>query len=445
MKNIISSIIILLVGLLSLQSCLKEEENIFDKSSAERLMEAQAEYDKLLSSAENGWAMDYYAGFGEDRIGGYQIICKFEEGKAIMAGAFTMGDYKNLGEKIESSYSINRMQGPCLSFGTYNKVLHPFADPGSISDPYGYGGDFEFMILKASKEEFILKGIKQKQIIVMRPMKAEKDWDQYCAEVVELEEILSNYTRFSINKSGQHVGYTTMWTGDYEIHDTDRPDIKISKYTVTNEGINLYDSLNISNNVLKRLVWDKENSKFVDLDKGTDVELIPTFIQFQQLLGKYLVTTDNIEEPVEVEFRDKGDGKTIRVSSDFLRAFDENLDYEFDIEVGENNQLGIKTQTLEVDPKTGYATKLAVATRLNFIIANSSGYHATYPYSGSWYRYSPDKPELRFLPTTYVTLIFPTYVIGIRVVEFKNQTTVSSGDVIKNKTVTISNPIFVKQ
>lgn len=430
---------------MSLQSCLKEEENIFGKSSAERLMEAQAEYEELLSSAENGWVMDYYAGFGEDRIGGYQVICKFEKGKATMAGAFTMGNYKKIGEKIESSYSINRMQGPCLTFGTYNTILHPFADPGNVTDPYGYGGDFEFIVIKASKEEFVLKGIKQKQIVVMRPMKAEKDWDQYCAEVVELEKTLSNYTRFSINKSGQHVGYTTMWTGDNEMHDTDRSDIKISKYTVTNEGINLYDSLNINNNVLKRLVWDKENSKFVDLDKGTNIELIPTFIQFQQLLGKYLVTTDNIEEPVEVEFRDKGDGKTIRVSSDFLRAFDENLDYEFDIEVGENNQLGIKTQTLELDPKTGYATKLAVATRLNFIIGNSSGYHATYPYSGSWYRYSPDKPELRFLPTTYVTLIFPTYVVGIRVVEFKNQTTVSNGDVIKNKTVTISNPIFVKQ
>lgn len=444
MKKIIFNIT-LIVSLLLLQSCLKEEENIFGKSSAERLIEMQLEYEKLLSSPENGWVMDYYAGFEDGRLGGYQIMCKFNEGRATMAGAFTMGKYEKVGEVIESSYTISRMQGPCLSFNTYNTVLHPFADPGSISDPYGYGGDFEFVIMKATKEEIIMQGIKQKQVIVMRPMEVNKDWNEYCAEVVELKETLANYTRFSVEKAGQHEGFMTLWAGDNEIHDTDRPDIQISKYAVTNVGINLYDSLCVNNNTIKRLVWDKTNSKFVDMDKSTNVELVPTFIQYKQLIGKYMVTTDNFEDPVEVEFKEKGDGKTIRVSSDFLRKFDEDLDYEFDIEVYENNALGIKTQILDKDPETGYVTKLAVATRTNILWTASAGYNATRPYSGSWYRYSQEKPELRFLQTSFTGLFFPTYIVGIRVVVFKNETSLSSSDVISNKTVVISNPIFVKQ
>lgn len=435
----LNSCILLFLSLFFLQSCLKEEADIFGESSAERLLAAQIEYEELLNSAENGWVMDYFAGGSESMLGGFQILCRFEKGKVTMAGAFTMGDYKTMGEQIESSYTINRMQGPTLSFATYNTVLHPYADPGtSILNPIGYEGDFEFVIMKATKDEIVMRGIKEKHSIVMRPMEVGKDWNEYCEEVKQMEEKLLDYSRFAVNKAGQQIGYLTIWPGDKEMHDTDQEDIVVSKYTVSNRGINLYDSLSVSDNTLKQFVWDDTKARFTDINPDSQLDLSPVQISYEQLLGTYKVTADNFDEPITVTFTAEEYGKTIRVSKEFLG------DYEFILEVYDNNKLGIKTQMLEKDEVTGHYIKLAVATKTNIIFGTTTAYNTSYPYSGSWYRFTADKPEIRFLPTSYVTLIFPTHVVGVRVVEFDKNST-ANNDIVKYHTLIISNPVFVKQ
>lgn len=443
MKNIFA--LIFIFSLLCLQSCLKEEEDIFGQSSAERLIEAQKEYEKILASAENGWTMDYYTGLEGNRIGGYQIICKFEGGKATMAGAFTLKDYKTVGEKIESSYTINRMQGPCLSFNTYNTVLHQFADPNGVSDPYGFAGDFEFVIVKATKEEIILRGVKYKHTIVMRPMEPAKDWDEYCQEVVKLKEEISQYTRFEVNKSGQTAGYVTIWGTDSQMHDTDREDIYVENYTVDNKGIRLYSPLTIGGNTINELTWDKDNAKFIDSNQNTGVELAPISIKFEQLLGTYEVTGHNFDEPIEVTLTDAGDGKNIRVSSNFLRTINEDLDYEFTIEVYDNNRLGIKTQSLGKKPGSNTFYTLAVCVSTNLILGTTNGYNASYPYSGSWYRFSAEKPELRFLSSTFTSLIFTSTILGVRVLETRKENSVASGDIVGTRSAVINSPIFTKK
>lgn len=444
MRNLICNIIII-VAILSFQSCLKEEKDIFGESSAQRLIDAEKKYKELLRSAENGWIMDYYAGTDEDIMGGYQILCKFGDNKATLAGAFTMGDYKTVGQIQESSYRLLQMQGPCLSFSTYNPVLHPFADPGSVSDPYGYAGDFEFVITKATKDKIEMRGIKHDLHIVMRPMAEDKSWEKYCSDVVELENILSTFNRFEVKRAGQHAGYLTMWPGDSEMHDTERNDIQITNYAPNDEGIILYDSLTIGGNIIKRLNWNKEESKFVGYEENSDLELVPLFLNSEKLEGDYLASSDLISTPYPVKLTDKGDGKTLRVSKEFLKAYNEDLDYEFDIEVYENNQLGIKNQVLHTDPNTKHTTRLTVVTKTNILFGTSVGYNTVHPYSGSWYRSTPEKPELRFLPTVVKSLFLPLNVVGIRIITYSNQSSTGSTNVVAFKTVIITNPILTKQ
>lgn len=448
MKKIILNIVLIL-GIISLHSCFKEDNEIFDDSSANRLMEAQREYDKLLSAPENGWVMDYYAGLEGGRLGGYQVLCKFDNGQVTIAGAYTVGDYKTIGEKIQSSYTLNRIQGPTLSFATYNKALHPYADPGSMTDPYGYGGDFEFMIMKASKDEFILRGIKQRQVVVMRPMEVGKDWDEYCQDVVKLQEIFPDFTRFSVEKSGQHTGYVTLWAGDNEMHDTDREDIQITKYAVTDRGINLYDSLTVGGNVLKRLIWDKANNKFVDMNATSNVELKPVYIGIDDLAGTYTADADNFENPVTVTLTatDKG---TLRVSKEFFQALNPNINYEFEIEVYGKNKFGIKTQKLDEHPLPGgvkvNVTKLAVTTQTSVLFGSSTQYNTVRAYDGSWYRGTTEKPEIRFLQSSYMSIFFPVYIVGVRLLKFDRDTSMGSRDIVDTyKMTTISNIVLTKQ
>ena len=53
---------IILLGLfpLVLSSCLKEEEDYFDKSASARIEEAVKNAISVLEGAENGWAVKYY-------------------------------------------------------------------------------------------------------------------------------------------------------------------------------------------------------------------------------------------------------------------------------------------------------------------------------------------------------------------------------------------------
>ena len=59
MKKILS-ISLILAAALAFTSCVKEEEDIFDKSAAERLNEASDLYSKRLMASPNGWAMQLY-------------------------------------------------------------------------------------------------------------------------------------------------------------------------------------------------------------------------------------------------------------------------------------------------------------------------------------------------------------------------------------------------
>ena len=58
--NKILSYTVLMAATLSLGSCVSEEDDIFDKTAAERLNEASALYSSRLEASPYGWAMQLY-------------------------------------------------------------------------------------------------------------------------------------------------------------------------------------------------------------------------------------------------------------------------------------------------------------------------------------------------------------------------------------------------
>ena len=82
MKKIFFYIMFAVAGL-SLQSCLHDDDEIFDKSAAERINEAVANAKEVLTSSQEGWVMHYYAG-REYAYGGLNLAMKFTDGKVQM-------------------------------------------------------------------------------------------------------------------------------------------------------------------------------------------------------------------------------------------------------------------------------------------------------------------------------------------------------------------------
>ena len=114
---------------LGLQSCLFQEEDYFDDSSANRATADVKRCSELLEAAPNGWVMEYYVG-KDYSLGGITLLCKFDGQRVTMASQIAGAD-----ETVSSLYSVKSEQATMLSFDTYNYLVHYFGQPqGSMAD-----------------------------------------------------------------------------------------------------------------------------------------------------------------------------------------------------------------------------------------------------------------------------------------------------------------------
>lgn len=111
---------------LGLQSCLFQEEDYFDDSSANRATADVKRCSELLEAAPNGWVMEYYVG-KDYSLGGITLLCKFDGQRVTMASQIAGAD-----ETVSSLYSVKSEQATMLSFDTYNYLVHYFGQPQEV-------------------------------------------------------------------------------------------------------------------------------------------------------------------------------------------------------------------------------------------------------------------------------------------------------------------------
>ena len=182
-KNIMIYLLMALVCF-GLQSCLFQEEDYFDDSSANRATEEVKQYSELLESASNGWRMEYY--IGQDyALGGITLLCKFDGQRVTMASQGYEGD-----ETISSLYKVVSEEATMLTFDTYNAFIHAYAKPqGGGSNPNAnLQGDYEFIIKEASAEKIVMQGKKYGNTIVMYALPDDLNWEAYINSVNDVEE-----------------------------------------------------------------------------------------------------------------------------------------------------------------------------------------------------------------------------------------------------------------
>lgn len=196
MKKILS-ISLILAAALAFTSCVKEEEDIFDKSAAERLNEASDVYSKRLMASPNGWAIQLYP-TNEDEWpygNGYLVLCRFNKDYSVdvsMNNIFTDGTYWS----ETSLWEVLTDNGPVLSFNSHNKCIHTFSDPYDIwftgtdnnannESGTGVGGDYEFIIVEAPEDAsyMMLKGKKRGTYNLLTPVEEGVDFEDYLTDV----------------------------------------------------------------------------------------------------------------------------------------------------------------------------------------------------------------------------------------------------------------------
>lgn len=162
MKNSKLVCLLLMAMPMLMLSCLKDQDDTFDESAAARMTNYLKSVADVLTSADNGWVMNYYP----DRTqayGGYAYTMKFD-GQNVEV----MTQLDNGTDRYTSTYKLTNDDGPILSFDTYNEAIHFFARP-TASRYEGYDGDFEFIVMGISDDRrtITLKGKRTGNTIMM--------------------------------------------------------------------------------------------------------------------------------------------------------------------------------------------------------------------------------------------------------------------------------------
>ena len=211
MKN--KSIIVLLSLAVAFTACSRDEESLFEKSAAERTVEALENAQKYLTEAPNGWEFLYFC---NPATRGYNILVKFDKHGKVTATAKNIPGHKTLVTDDNSVWEVVSDYGPILTFNTYNDVLHLWADPQADGD--GYLGDYEFLILEATPERILLKGKKHSGYSVMRRLPEGQNWESYFTDIEDMQKkLFNNSNLFQVEAGGNTYTVTGGSTGIFTI------------------------------------------------------------------------------------------------------------------------------------------------------------------------------------------------------------------------------------
>lgn len=327
MKNIKIYSLLACLCLLT-QSCLFSEDDVFDDSSAQRAMASVDECHAALQSASNGWLMEYYPGDGPE-FGGYNLIAKFGDDYVELASEMTTDNYA-AGEVCTTLYKVVSFQGTELSFDSHNELIHMFCEPNGYNDP-GYAGDYEFIFRSVSKEKIVLTGKKRGNTLVMTPLSADTDWKDFLNGINRIKDD-APYATYKLKIGGTEV--VNMFRSEHALTVTsvdDRGQATTVRYPYiyTEEGIKMFEPMEINGTVMTQFVWDSAKRTFVCTDEGVSASVefyCPA--NYPNYVGTYRMRYGSSQSTVTISQKIEGVSYTLRG----LPQFDIEVSFNFDTE-----------------------------------------------------------------------------------------------------------------
>lgn len=266
-------------------SCTPQEDDLFDDSSSNRIDAALKAHQEVLKGAENGWLMEFFPAT-DQRYGGFNLLTAFTDSEAIFAGEIDSSNETSLG-----MYSLKQSAGPVLTFDTYNDVFHFFSNPNSSvsgvgDDGEGMGGDFEFLVIKATQDSIILKGKKTANKIVMTPLGKDVVWSDFLDEINDAADEMA-FNTFEYHVNGKIIKATVNYrTLNFVYNDESGNELKeTASYIQTVSGYKLYEPITIGGVTVSEFIYDAGSESFA-AKENADAKLIPIIPPLnEQLVG----------------------------------------------------------------------------------------------------------------------------------------------------------------
>ena len=311
MKNNILKLLLLLLPLFVFQSCMKDQDDVFDEPSSLRMQKALDNTRKVLRESEKGWLIDYYVGDNQ-KYGGYAFTVKFDSLTCTASSELSA-------DTATSYYKLTTDDGPVLTFDTYNTVLHALATP-SADNYEGSHADYEFIILSADSNEVVLKGKKTGSIMKMHPLT-----ETSSAYLSRVDSLVGN---FVINGASGTVDKTSLDMlvdiDNRQIEYSSSNDSTISGYTaftMTDKGVRLYEPITINGLKLQNFIFDANKTTLTCTD-ASNVTLKGTlpigYFKYSDYAGDYSFTYSPVSGAktaltMDVKLTPTGDGTTYKL------------------------------------------------------------------------------------------------------------------------------------
>ncbi len=302
-------------------SCLKDENDTFGESAANRLQETLTNTRKILMGAENGWVMDYYVGTDQEN-GGKVVIVKFDSLECTAMSEYT--------DTLASTsfYKLTSDNGPVLTFDTYNEVLHMLATP-SASSYEGKHADFEMTVMSATPEKVVLKGKKTNNYIYLYPLKGSAT--DYLAKVTAMSDSMIVGAAEGTTADGKKI------SGKFDVGNrsvtftstTDTTFHKSTSFIFTDTGVRFYEDVDFGNGATSGMVYDGGNNTLtasgLTLNCSKPDGWTP-FADFAGLYDLYCYDGEN-EASLRVKLTPGDDGESYLLSG-VSDNYDIKLDYK---------------------------------------------------------------------------------------------------------------------
>ena len=377
MKNKITKYILLAFTCLGLQACLFQEDDIFEKSSANRAAENVAELQELLVNVPNGWKMEYYPGT-DYSMGGITLLCRFDGNNVTLMSE--VGSVKTAsGKEASSLYKVTSEESTVLTFDSFNEFIHCFSEP-IMGMNTNLEGDYEFVYMGQEDNKIILQGRRYHNTMVMTPLTQGVNWKDYLGQLnlIEREAFLKTY---SLMVGGQEVGNAVRTSHLFSLTVEGQTSSSVP-FIYTPEGIRFKDEITIQGKTVQNFVWNKEDMTFTSSDEETaDVVLkayypqdytpyedyLGTYYMYYREYEKYNEEEDKVEfRPgyMAVELQQKVAGESFVLTSDKLETTAANIVITYDKATG---KLIIKPQNVTV---MGYPGALVIGFEQGFLPAH---------------------------------------------------------------------------
>lgn len=232
MKKFFNIFAIAALALFTLQSCLHDDDEVFAEKAAVRINKSVEEVKQLLTSSEQGWLMQYYTG-AEYSGAGMNMLMRFDQQYAYVAS-----DYTEDPELVQHcTWSVNKDQGPVISFNTYLPILHSMSDPSS-SVVDGEQADYEFIVQRMTSDSIYVKGKKWGNKMVMTRVK--QSWPELLTSLLDVRYGIEGISRTFETSAGTQLQINTV---DSRVYIAD--DAEGVPFVFTTSGIHIQSPVSV--------------------------------------------------------------------------------------------------------------------------------------------------------------------------------------------------------